>query len=156
GGGGSQKANGRRKSEARMPNHKGRSFPLSLSALALSSVFAFLLFSVLIRAEASFAAQQPKSAPNSATRAPAAANASSPTVAEAREFIDKAEKQLLDLWIEQQRAQWVADNFITDDTEMVSASADRAVKAATADLAQQARRFDGLKLPDDVARKILL
>ena len=70
--------------------------------------------------------------------------------------MDRAEARLLSLWIDQQRAQWVSSNFITDDTELIAASADQAVKAATADLAQQARRFAGLTLPPDLARKFLL
>ena len=84
------------------------------------------------------------------------ATAAAPTVAQARSFIESAEARLLSLWIEQGRAQWVAANFITGDTELVAASADQAVKAATADLAQRARRFAGLTLPADLARKFLL
>jgi len=79
-----------------------------------------------------------------------------PTVAEARQFADNAEKQLLDLWIKAGRAQWVHETFITDDTEQMSADADAAQKSATAELAAGARRFEGLKLPDDVARKLKL
>jgi peptidyl-dipeptidase A len=54
-----------------------------------------------------------------------------PTVAEAQRFIERAEARLLDLWIKGQRASWVADNFITEDTELISADSDQAVKAAT-------------------------
>jgi peptidyl-dipeptidase A len=79
-----------------------------------------------------------------------------PTVAEARSFMERAETRLLSLWIDQQRAQWVSSNLITDDTQLLAASADQAVKAATADLAQQARRFSELALPPDLARKFLL
>lgn len=83
-------------------------------------------------------------------------NEGSPTVAEASSFIQRAEARLLDLWIKQGRAQWVAGNFITEDTEAMAADADQAVKAATAELAHQARRFDPLRLPPDVARKFML
>jgi peptidyl-dipeptidase A len=92
----------------------------------------------------------------SALSAQAPAPAAAPTVAEARRFIEGAEARLLSLWIEQGRAQWVAANFITSDTELLAASADQAVKAATADFAQQAQRFAGLNLPPDLARKFLL
>jgi peptidyl-dipeptidase A len=85
-----------------------------------------------------------------------AAPAQAPTVAGARAFIEQAEQRLLELWIQQGRAQWVASNFITGDTELIAAGADQAVKAAVADLAQQAQRFSGLALPADVARKLLL
>ncbi len=79
-----------------------------------------------------------------------------PTPAEAKRFIEQAETRLLDLWIKSQRASWVAENFITDDTESISADADQAAKAATAELANQAKKFDKLQLPPDVARKFKL
>ena len=84
------------------------------------------------------------------------AAALAPTVAEAERFIAQAETRLLGLWIKGSRATWVAENFITDDTESISADADAAVKAATADLARQARRYETLPLPPDVARKFKL
>jgi peptidyl-dipeptidase A len=89
---------------------------------------------------------------------PAAGTAASTpaTVEEARAFTDSAEKKLLDLWIKSSRASWVQQTFITDDTQRISADADLAVKSATAELAAEARRFDGLKLPEDVARKLRL
>ena len=68
----------------------------------------------------------------------------------------KRKHRLLDLWIKSGRASWVAENFITDDTEAISADADAAVKAATADLARQAKRYEKLPLPPDVARKFKL
>jgi peptidyl-dipeptidase A len=79
-----------------------------------------------------------------------------PSIEEARRFTDAAEKRLLDLWIKDQRAQWVHETFITDDTEQMAADADQAVAAATVELAVQARRYEKLKLPEDVARKIKL
>src|SRR5713226_3599057 len=79
-----------------------------------------------------------------------------PAPADAKRFIEQAETRLLDLWIKSQRASWVAENFITDDTESISADADQAAKAATADLANQAKKFDKLQLPPDVARKFKL
>jgi len=91
-----------------------------------------------------------KSSTTPATAGPA------PTVADAERFISQAEKELLDLWIENGRASWVAENFITDDTEAISADAGAAVRAATRDLARQARRYEGLPLPANVARKFKL
>jgi peptidyl-dipeptidase A len=86
----------------------------------------------------------------------AAAPDAPPTIDEARQFTDAAEKRLLDLWIKDSRANWVHETFITDDTEQMAADADQAAATATAELALQARRFESLKLPDDVARKIKL
>src|SRR6202166_2171334 len=87
--------------------------------------------------------------------APKAAG-SAPSVAEAERFISRAETRLLDLWIKSGRASWLSENFITYDTEQISADADAAVKAATAELANEAKRYEKLSLPPDVARKFKL
>jgi peptidyl-dipeptidase A len=79
-----------------------------------------------------------------------------PTQQEAREFTDAAEQRLLELWIRQQRAQWIQETYITNDTEEMAAEADEAVKAATSEIASQARRYETLNLPPDVARKLQL
>jgi peptidyl-dipeptidase A len=79
-----------------------------------------------------------------------------PTAEEARKFTDAAEARLLDLATKDQRANWVHENFITDDTSQMAADADQAVATAVAELALQARRYEGMKLPDDVARKLML
>ena len=79
-----------------------------------------------------------------------------PTLEEAKAFMDKAEVLLLELSILQSRAQWVQENFITDDTEALAAEANKNLIAASMELAAQAKRFAGLKLPGELARKILL
>jgi peptidyl-dipeptidase A len=80
-----------------------------------------------------------------------------PTSDEASEFVDSAERRLLDLWIKLQRAQWVQETFITADTEEIAAEADEAVKGGTSELAAQAHRYEGLdNLPEDTARKLKL
>src|SRR5262249_18142591 len=81
---------------------------------------------------------------------------SAPTVAQAEAFMKKAEAQLEDLGIRAGRAQWVQENFITDDTETMAAQANEQLTALTTRLALDARRFDGLKLPPELARKFLL
>lgn len=55
-----------------------------------------------------------------------------------------------------QRASWVQENFITDDTEILSAQTQEKLTAATTQLALDARRFDHLKLPPAFARKFRL
>ncbi len=77
-----------------------------------------------------------------------------PTVDEAQRFMLEAEARLLDLWVEAERAAWVQSNFITVDTERIAADANREVIAATVELAKASTRFDGLDLPDDLARKM--
>jgi peptidyl-dipeptidase A len=78
------------------------------------------------------------------------------TVTEAEQFIERAQVQLNDLSIKANRAQWVEENFITDDTESISADAQEEQTAVTEELIEQAKRFDGLKMPPELARKFLL
>ena len=84
------------------------------------------------------------------------AQSAPPTVAEAEQFIRDAEIQLNDLTVKASRAAWVQANFITDDTEQMAADANEALIGATTELAKQATRYDNLKLPDVLARKMLL
>ena len=79
-----------------------------------------------------------------------------PTVAEAQEFMNKAEAQLAELSVKVNRATWVQENFITDDTQALAADAIDQVTAVTTELVEQAKRFDGLTLPPDLARKFKL
>jgi peptidyl-dipeptidase A len=79
-----------------------------------------------------------------------------PTVEEAEAFIKNAEAKLLELSVLSSRADWVKLTYITDDTEILAAKADERAIAAQVELAKQATRFDQLKLPADVARKMLL
>lgn len=75
---------------------------------------------------------------------------------DARAFVEMAETQLLELWIRAERANWIQQNFITDDTAAVAARANADVMAATIDLASDAARFDQAALADDVRRKLVL
>lgn len=79
-----------------------------------------------------------------------------PTVKQAEAFIGKAEAELDELGAQADRAAWVYANFITYDTEKLSADTGRVFSAKAAELAVQARKFDTLKLPPDLARKFLL
>ncbi len=79
-----------------------------------------------------------------------------PTAAEAQDFMNSAEAQLADLNVKVQRASWVQENFITEDTDAIAADAIDENTAVTTRLVEEARRFDGLALPPDLARKFLL
>ncbi len=79
-----------------------------------------------------------------------------PTVAEARTFIKKAEARLLEANVEASRADWVKATYITDDTEALAAKADERAINAQVELATAATRFDRLKLPPELARKMKL
>jgi peptidyl-dipeptidase A len=79
-----------------------------------------------------------------------------PTVADAEQFMNKAEARLAELSVKVNQANWVHDNFITDDTEALAAAANDEITAVTTELVEQSKRFDGLQLPIDLARKFLL
>jgi peptidyl-dipeptidase A len=78
------------------------------------------------------------------------------TPAEAEQFVADAEKRLLELNVKYARADWVKSTFITDDTEALSAEANKQVIEATTELAEQSRRFDEVELPADTKRKLKL
>jgi peptidyl-dipeptidase A len=84
------------------------------------------------------------------------AQTTAPTVAEAEEFMKKAEAQLADLNVKVQRASWVQENFITDDTQAMAADAIDENTAITTQLVEKAKRFEGLALSPDLARKFML
>ena len=81
---------------------------------------------------------------------------SAPTVDEAKAFLDDAEARLFDLGNKAQRAAWVQETFITDDTNQIAADASEVLNTLTVELAKKAHRFDSLKLPPLMARKMLL
>jgi peptidyl-dipeptidase A len=78
------------------------------------------------------------------------------TVQEAEKFIADGEQRLLDLSVEASRADWVKATYITDDTEFLAARADERAINLQVKLAKEAVRFDGLKLPPELARKMKL
>src|SRR5258706_14376309 len=82
--------------------------------------------------------------------------AAEPTGAEAKQFLDNAEKKLFDLSLEANQASWVQSTFITDDTEAVAARANERAIAEGVRLAKGAVRFDKLTLPPDMRRKMQL
>ncbi|TQK08116.1 M2 family metallopeptidase [Herbaspirillum sp. SJZ107] len=82
--------------------------------------------------------------------------AAKPTVAEAERFILDAEQRLERLGLDAQRAEWVAENFITLDTETMTAQSNEQFLTLSGEVALQARRFKDLKLPQASARKLLL
>src|SRR5215216_3834078 len=91
-----------------------------------------------------------------ATQPAGNAPAAAPTVAEAEKFMADAEARLNDLGLRLQRASWVQSTFITEDTEALAADANKDYIAAVTELAEGARRFEGLQLPGELARKFTL
>jgi peptidyl-dipeptidase A len=98
----------------------------------------------------------PAVAPAPPPPAPSAAVQAAPTAEEAKAFLAGVEKDLRKIWVQSARASWVNQAFITDDTDLLSASAEeanmeylsRAIKAST--------RFDGLELGADERRQLHL
>ncbi len=74
----------------------------------------------------------------------------------ARAFLDRAETQLEDVWEKEARASWVQSTFITYDTDILAAEAAEKSTAVSVTLAKEAARFQGLALPGDLSRKLLL
>ncbi len=110
---------------------------LSLSA----AIAASLVLSAMARAQ-----DKPKTV--------AISRGSSP--AEAAAFMTNAEKELADLEVKANEAQWVADNFITDDTEAISAELSKNLNVAIQRLAIDAKRFDHATLAPTLRRKFTL
>jgi peptidyl-dipeptidase A len=114
-----------------------------------NSVKRFILAFSLAAAVCSYATRAQQSAT-------AKAESRSATVAEAKAFVDDAEARLFDLGNKAQRAAWVQQNFITDDTNQIAADYGEELNTLTVELAKKAHRFDDLKLPPELARKMLL
>jgi peptidyl-dipeptidase A len=103
------------------------------------------------------AASLPAAAQASAPAArPQAASSSKPTVADAQAFMDQAEAELLALATISERAGWIQETYITDDTELLSAKENERLIARTTELIDESKRFDGLQLPPELARKFKL
>jgi peptidyl-dipeptidase A len=100
------------------------------------------------------ASQAPKNDTRKAIRDRSASTR--PTAEEASAFLADAEARLLDLGVKASHANWVQENFITEDTEQIAADANQALNALSVDLAKKAKRFDGVTLPPVMARKMLL
>jgi peptidyl-dipeptidase A len=88
--------------------------------------------------------------------APAQTAPAKPTVADALAFIASAEKELGEMSVNAARASWVEETYITDDTVALVAEVNDLLIARQTAMIYEARKFDGLPLPPDAARKLLL
>lgn len=70
-----------------------------------------------------------------------------PTVEEARDFVDRVNTALLASSIESLRAAWVGSTYITDDTEILRATASARAIGQRNQFIAESHRFDNLKLP---------
>jgi peptidyl-dipeptidase A len=74
----------------------------------------------------------------------------------AEKFLADAEKRYSELGIKLSRASWVKSNFITDDTEAIEAAHNEEFIKLGTELAIAARKFDGVNVSPDAARKFKL
>ncbi len=80
-----------------------------------------------------------------------------PTIASAKAFIvSRTEAELLKLSTVGERAEWVDETYITDDTDLLTAAENDRLIARTTELVDQSKQFSGLDLPPDLKRKFLL
>ncbi len=85
-----------------------------------------------------------------------AQSAPKPTAADAEKFMAQAEARLGELSVKVNQAEWVQENFITEDTEALSSGAQEEFTAVTTELIDQAKRFDGVTLSPELQRKFKL
>jgi peptidyl-dipeptidase A len=78
------------------------------------------------------------------------------TPAEAQRFMDETEKQLLELGALAGRAEWIANTYITEDTQFLSAHHEERYLTTQAERAKAASKFNTLALDPALARKLLL
>ncbi|BDM64129.1 peptidase M2 [Shewanella sp. NFH-SH190041] len=78
------------------------------------------------------------------------------TAAQAKAFIARAEAELAHLSLEQNRAEWIYSNFITEDTAALAASVAEKVTAAQVKFATEAAQYSQVKLDAENHRKLHL
>ncbi len=84
------------------------------------------------------------------------ASTAAPTAQDAKQFLDEVDTTLNRLALDASRAGWVAQNFITVDTEAMDARATQAFSDASSRWAKQAVRFDNVEVPADQRRQLNL
>ena len=83
-------------------------------------------------------------------------SSSTPTPADAKAFLDRANATTLKLGIQQGQAGWVQQTFITDDTEAIAARASQAANEAGAKFAKESVQYDRVQLSADQRRQLNL
>jgi len=77
-----------------------------------------------------------------------------PTLQQAKEFLETAERDVTEMNAFAARAYWINANFITEDTDALASLAGEQSTALSTRLANEAKRFNKLTLPDSMARKM--
>jgi len=81
-------------------------------------------------------------------------SSSTPTVQEAKEFLEAAEIELSEFSDYAAKVYWIRANFITDDTAALEARVGEESAKLSTRMSNQAKRFKDLSLPADMRRKI--
>jgi len=79
---------------------------------------------------------------------------SAPTVQEAKEFLEDAEKEISEFSAYASKVYWIKANFITEDTAALEARVGEDSAKMSTRMSNQAKRFKDLALPADMKRKI--
>ena len=82
------------------------------------------------------------------------ASSSAPTAADAEAFLATVNETTLKLGIEANRAGWVQQTYITDDTEALAARTSQAANDAGARFAKEATKFDHVDVPPTERREL--
>src|SRR5258708_5122957 len=85
-----------------------------------------------------------------------AKSAAAPTAADAKTFLDTVNQTTLKLGIEQGRAGWVQQTYITDDTEALSARATQAAVDAGVRFAKESTKYDRVGVSAEERRELTL
>jgi peptidyl-dipeptidase A len=85
-----------------------------------------------------------------------APGSATPTAADAKAFLDKANAELLKLGTDAAHAEWTAETDITDDTEATAARLNEESTGRTLAITAESHRFDHVDLPPDLRRLIML
>lgn len=88
------------------------------------------------------------------TESKPAAAAQAPTTDEAIAFVKQASDEMVTLLLEVNRADWIASNFITEDTEALSAAAGQKMTETVVRLANEAARFNQTTVDADTRRQL--
>ncbi len=93
-----------------------------------------------------------------ASAAACSVSAPSPTLtaADADRFLADVNQTLLKLSVRQQQAGWVAENFITTDTQAMTARATQVVTEVAASYAKEAAKFDHIDVSPQARRQLQL
>ncbi|WP_144394330.1 M2 family metallopeptidase [Pleionea sediminis] len=79
-----------------------------------------------------------------------------PTVAEATAYVADAEQRIEDIYEYAAKSAWVAQTYINSDTQYLESKANKEFKLLGIELANGAAKFNDLKLPYDIERKLKL